>query len=83
MKDISPLAGMPLTKLTLPAKRSVLDLTPLIGMRLKTLELMSCHQLQDLTPLQGLQLTVLGLAEGKKWRFHAPKKPAPWSTRYS
>jgi len=63
--DLSPLEGMPLTRLTLGNSSGgvkVKDLRPLTGMPLTSLNLSRCGHISDLTPLQGMPLTKLGLS---------------------
>ena len=59
ISDLSPLAGLPITKLTIP-DASVGDLSPLKGMKLTYLNL-SKDPVADLSPLEGMPLDWLGL----------------------
>lgn len=60
LADLSPLAGMPLTHLSIQLT-SVSDLTPLAGMPLESLECFSTR-VSNLSPLKGLPLTYLNLS---------------------
>jgi len=59
LRDLTPLAGMPLTALHL-ANTQVADLTPLAGMKLTFLNL-DGTRVPDLTPLEGMPLQSLYL----------------------
>ena len=61
VRDLTPLQGMPLTRLNLDGC-PLRDLTPLKGMPLTTLYLSGCFQVSDLTPLHGMPLTKLDLS---------------------
>jgi Leucine-rich repeat (LRR) protein len=64
LRDLAPLAAMPLTTLDLGGTQ-VADLSPLRGMKLTTL---NCYQTQvsDLAPLEGMPLTSLNVLECPK-----------------
>jgi formylglycine-generating enzyme required for sulfatase activity len=62
--DLTPLKGMPLTRLYFNGNEVLEDLTPLQGMKLKWLGLGWCHKVKDLRPLQGMELDFLDLAQG-------------------
>jgi hypothetical protein len=62
VKDLSPLAGMPLTVLHLDGE--VIDLSPLRGMALETLHI-GRTKVIDVSPLRGMPLEVLQLTETK------------------
>jgi tetratricopeptide (TPR) repeat protein/predicted Ser/Thr protein kinase len=57
VKDLAPLAGMPLNELIL-TRTSVADLRPLAGMPLQKLHL-GRTRVSDLSPVKGMQLTFL------------------------
>jgi len=61
VQDVTPLAGMPLTRLNLTGCDKVTDLGPLRGMPLTRLDLGGCGGVTDLTPLQGTPLRFLNI----------------------
>ena len=64
LSDLSPLRGMPITKLNLNGCNQLQDLSPLQGMLLTSLSLdVQAHgcQVRDLSPLAGMPLTSLDL----------------------
>lgn len=62
VNDLTPLAGMPLTSLSIAGNTGIDDLTPLAGMPLTYLQLEGNAEVSDLAPLKGLPLTRLNVA---------------------
>jgi hypothetical protein len=59
--DLTPLRGIPLTRLDLFKNDQIRDLEPLRGMPLTYLRLWHCSQVRTLEPLKGMSLTDLNL----------------------
>lgn len=77
VKDLSPLRGMLLDRLTLQACGQIHDLEPLRDMPLTKLDLSKCDKIHDLTPLQGMKLTYLSLASCSKITNLTPLQGMP------
>jgi hypothetical protein len=76
---LTPLDGMPLTKLSLRACPDVRDLTPLSGMPLTSLDITGTS-VRDLTPLQGLELKLLEMSNCSEVKDLTPLKEMPLAT---
>jgi serine/threonine protein kinase len=76
LTDLSPLKGMPLTKLNC-GSTAVSDLSPLRGMRLTVLACWGCR-ISDLSPLQGMSLESL-FCQGTQVSDLSPLKGMPLS----
>ncbi|OAI48206.1 hypothetical protein AYO44_07540 [Planctomycetaceae bacterium SCGC AG-212-F19] len=61
LTDLTPVQGVPLTKLHLSGANQLRDLGPLRDTKLKFLDLSNCSQLRDLAPLKDMPLTWLSL----------------------
>jgi hypothetical protein len=77
IKDLSPLEGIPLDRLSINQSSGVWDLRPLAGMPLTYLDLSNCGQVRDLTPLAGMPLAQLSLAGCRELRDLSPLKGLP------
>jgi serine/threonine protein kinase len=75
--DLTPLHGMPLTRLDLFDCRKITDLKPLTGMPLVSLNLMNCGGVRDLTPLKGMVLTNLSIYACGQVRDLTPLQEMP------
>jgi tetratricopeptide (TPR) repeat protein len=74
--DLSPLAGMPVSVLSLLGT-SVTDLSPLQGMPLTSLDLCQCNGIKDLSPLKGMPLAWLNLTNCEQVKDLTPLKGMP------
>jgi serine/threonine protein kinase len=75
--DLSPLRGIPLTRINLGECANLKDLEPLQGMPLTEIQGYGLVQVTDLTPLRGMPLTVLNLAQGQHVNDLAPLQGMP------
>jgi len=75
VRDLSPLKGMPLTKLSISTTR-VSDLTPLAGMPLTHFAANKCL-VSDLSPLAGMKLKSLGIMHLPDLHDLSPLKGMP------
>ena len=80
VRDLSPLKGMQLVRLSLLQCEQVRDLSPLKGMQLTDLNLASCKHIRDLTPLQGMPLTRVDLDTCNQLQDLTPLKGMPLTT---
>lgn len=76
---LTPLEGMPLTKLSLRGCTDVRDLTPLKGMPLTSLDIMGTS-VRDLTPLVGMDLKNLEMSHCSDVKDLTPLKEMPLVT---
>jgi serine/threonine protein kinase len=79
VSDLTPLQGLPLSRLNLSSCGLVRDLTPLKGMPLTRLDLSRCSLVRDVTPLQDMKLIALNLT-GTQVADLTPLKGMPLAT---
>jgi len=61
VRDLGPLAGMPLTRFSLNGHARVSDLSPLRGMKLTEVRISECLLVTDISPLRGMPIKALAL----------------------
>jgi len=77
MRDLNPIRGMKLSKLTIHDSEQFHDLSPLAGMKLTDLDLSGCFLVYDLTPLQGMPIESLALRRCTRIRYFSPLEGMP------